>query len=258
MDFSKLLVDLSSSLASRSGILTEDTVRYYLYHHMLFQDPDLNHYTLELPYDSIRKGLCPNVRLVENHGLKTTTSSNHNKKSEGKLNQELDMYYDNGFEQICVEVKFHRHAGNGSDFAHTMAAGQLINDFRRLQLLRPAGEGQNFKSVMFYVTDNEMHNYLMNIGSNPSLYRGALSKLYNEGLFSCQIDDPETFRRYAYKSFSEKKSSFKIISDIKGMLKVACPGCYSICTNKLAEKGLYIKLYEISNQTGDLDLSGNV
>ena len=42
------------------------------------------------------------------------------------------------------------------------------------------------------------------------------------------------------------------------MLNVACPECYSICTNKLAEKGLYIKLYEISNQTGDLDLSGNV
>ena len=257
MDFSKLLVDLSSSLASRSGILTEDTVRYYLYHHMLFQDPDLNHYTLELPYDSIRKGLCPNVRLVENHGLKTTTSSNHNKKSEGKLNQELDMYYDNGLEQFCVEVKFHRHAGNGSDFAHTMAAGQLINDFRRLQLLRPAGEGQNFKRVMLYVTDNEMHNYL-NIGSDPSLYRGALSKLYNEGLFSCQIDCPVTFLGYASKSFSETMSSFKIISKIIGKSEVACPECYSICTNKLAEKRLYIKLYEISNQTGDLDLSGNV
>lgn len=48
MDLCKLLDDFSSSLSSRSGILTEDTVRYWLYHHMLFQDPDLNHYTLEL------------------------------------------------------------------------------------------------------------------------------------------------------------------------------------------------------------------
>ena len=248
MDLCKLLDDFSSSLSSRSGILTEDTVRYCFYHHMLLQDPDLNHYTLELPYDSIRKGLCPNVRLVKNHGLNTTTSSNHNKKSEGKLNQELDMYYDNGLEQICVEVKFHRHAGNGSDFAHTMAAGQLVNDFRRLQLLRPAREGQNFKRVMLYVTDNEMRNYLMNTGSRPSMYRGALTKLYNEGLFSCQIDDPETFRRYATKSFSEKTSSFKIISDIDitEMREVACPGCSSICPNIPAEKRLHIRLYEIS------------
>ena len=246
MDLCKLLDDFSSSLSSRSGILTEDTVRYCFYHHMLLQDPDLNHYTLELPYDSIRKGLCPNVRLVKNHGLNTTTSSNHNKKSEGKLNQELDMYYDNGLEQICVEVKFHRHAGNGSDFAHTMAAGQLVNDFRRLQLLRPAGEGQNFKRVMLYVTDNEMRNYLMNTGSSPSMYRGALTKLYSEGLFSCQIDDPETFRRYATKSFSEKTSSFKIISNITGMREVTCPECYSICTNIPAEKRLHIRLYEIS------------
>ena len=248
MDLCKLLDDFSSSLSSRSGILTEDTVRYCFYHHMLLQDPDLNHYTLELPYDSIRKGLCPNVRLVKNHGLNTTTSSNHNKKSEGKLNQELDMYYDNGLEQICVEVKFHRHAGNGSDFAHTMAAGQLINDFRRLQLLRPAGEGQNFKRVMLYVTDNEMRNYLMNTGSSPSMYRSALTKLYSKGLFSCQIDDPKTFRRYASKSFSEKTSSFKIISDIDitEMREVACPGCSSICPNIPAEKRLHIRLYEIS------------
>ena len=246
MDLFKLLDDFSSSLSSRSGILTEDSVRYCFYHHMLFQDPDLNHYTLELPYDSIRKGLCPNVRLVDNHGLITTTASNADQESKGKLNQELDMYYDNGLEQICVEVKFHRHAGNGSDFAHTMAAGQLINDFRRLQLLRPAGEGQNFKRVMLYVTDNEMHNYLMNTGSSPSMYRGALTKLYSKGLFSCQIDNPKTFLRYATKSFSEKTSSFKIISDITRMREVACPGCSSICPNIPDEKRLHIRLYEIS------------
>ena len=246
MDLCKLLDDFSSSLFSRSGILTEDSVRYCFYHHMLLQDPDLNHYILELPYDSIRKGLCPNVRLVDNHGLKTTTASNADQESKGKLNQELDMYYDNGLEQICVEVKFHRHARNGADFAHTMAAGQLVNDLRRLQVLRPTEEGQNFKRVMLYVTDNEMHNYLMNPGSASSKYRGALTKFYNDGIFSCQIDEPETFLIYASNSFSQRSQSFKIVSGKTVMRKVACPGCSSICPDIPAEKRLHIRLYEIS------------
>ena len=112
--------------------------------------------------------------------------------------------------------------------------------------MRPAGQGQNFKSVMLYVTDNEMRNYLMTTGSSPSMYRSALTKLYSKGLFSCQIDDPKTFRRYASKYFSEKTSSFKIISNITEMREVACPGCSSICPNIPAEKRLHIRLYEIS------------
>ena len=46
MNISTLLSDFATELAKRTGILTEDGVRYYLFAQMLKQDDDLNHYTL--------------------------------------------------------------------------------------------------------------------------------------------------------------------------------------------------------------------
>lgn len=260
MEITKLIDAFATSLFSRSGILTEDNVRYSLYHYMLAQDPDLNHYTLELPYDSIRRELCPNIRLVKDHGLKTLSDSKQksdetydqvseeisNSESEGKLNQSLDMYYDNGLEQICIEVKFHRHLEGGSTYAHPQAAGQLVNDFRRLQQLTPTDENQNFKRMMLYVTDTEMYNYItVASGSANKQYRQALKSFFENGDLNCPKDAPDTFINNASKSFNTKSSNFDVRSNVIENRVVACPGCTSIYPNDPARKKLYIRLYEI-------------
>lgn len=250
MDLTKIIDDLSSSLFSRTGILTEDNVRYCMYYQMLKQDPDLNHYTLELPYESIKNGSCPNIRLVENFELKNNSSI---KKEEDKLDQELDMYYDNGLEQICIEVKFHRHINKTSAYAHTMAAGKLVNDFRRLQQLNPSEGARNFRRLILYVTDAEMHNYMMRVSSRSdsnSDYREALKNLYCNGLYKNDGEKPKTFLKHANASFCDKPINFEIKSQLLFERSGSCPGCTSICPDNPEDKRLHIRLYEVQGLDG--------
>lgn len=53
IDFQKLMSEFAKDISNRTGLLTEDSVRYYVFKAFLSQDSKLNNYTLELPYESI-------------------------------------------------------------------------------------------------------------------------------------------------------------------------------------------------------------
>lgn len=168
MDLQLLLDDFSAGLKNRSGLLTEDSVRYYLFACMLKQDPQLNNYLLELPYEdmvnqngnSIDHAVLPVFVQTENIGEK----------------MQLDLCYYNGIECYSIEIKFHRHPDKDTAFPHTMAAGALFNDIRRLKLIRSSAK--IYKRLFLYVTDSEMHRYLCdNMGKGG--FRTELSAFYN-------------------------------------------------------------------------------
>ena len=172
MTLTELFDDFCQCLYDNTSIMTEDNVRYYFFACMLKQDPQLRHYILELPYSSIKKGFNG---LILNDGLRT--------ESKGRLvNLELDMYYSSLFEKICAEFKFHRNSGESkSEYPHTLSAGEIFNDIRRLQLISFGdNESALLRRLLIYVTDDEMHNYFFNPENNESkrLFRQNLKNFY--------------------------------------------------------------------------------
>lgn len=210
MNLNRLYNSFASELANCAKYLTEDSVRYLFYSCMLQQDSNTNHYVMEVPYEMMRYPGKVSVLLSQPNSLITSSS--------GRWLQELDMLYDDVKNTtICVEVKFHRKGGLPSSFAHTDAAGRMINDMRRLHLIKSAS-GSSVIKLFVYVTDDEMHNYLsasQNVSSviNPE-YRQALSKFYlNGGSFSCSCPPmPNTFFAQANHSFNPH-TSFSITAN---------------------------------------------
>lgn len=164
MNFNKLFDDFRDEMIRRRGYLTEDNVRYYLFACMLRQDRNLNHYLLELPYSNIGsvKGLkSPNVPA-----------------NSPKL--QLDMCYSDGVEVVAIEIKFHRHPiSSTTAFPHTMSAGGIFNDCRRLDIISAASPDVKLRKLLVYVTDDEMHAYFE---KNGSTYRNKITAVYTLGL----------------------------------------------------------------------------
>ena len=172
-------------------------------------------------------------------------------KSTGKkLRQELDLYYDDGQgEIICIEFKFHRTGCVSSTFAHTDAAGRIINDLRRLQLIQ-ASSNVPIKRLLVYVTDDEMHNYLANTAhsSQNKKYRTALSSFYQNGSLLCPVSSvpkifPTTFYDCANSSFNG--TSTINISAVKVFdQSFSNPSCPSLLNGNC-----HISIFEIQSNT---------
>lgn len=219
MNISTLLSDFATELAKRTGILTEDGVRYYLFAQMLKQDDDLNHYTLEQPYGAPLAG-----------------------------KEEMDIYYDDGKDSICIELKFHRCGTASSAFAHTDAAGSLFNDLRRLQAFVPFTTTKPVRRLLVYVTDDEMHKYLSvpSTTVNP-IYRKALKSFYDlskgtpitfsDGGFGTA---PKTFLDSASATFPPAPTPFSVPVQSVYQKDFAVLGCPS-----LKGRNCHIRAYEV-------------
>lgn len=218
MNTKTLFADFTATLSSRRSFLTEDSVRYMFFSCMQKQDKIMDHYVMELPYESLRYPNGYKAHILVPNSLHTSSS--------GKWRQELDMYYDDALETtMCIEVKFHRKGGLPSSFAHTDAAGRIINDMRRLQLLQP-NAGKTITRLFVYVADDDMHNYLNGMGKT-SVYRSSLSSFYNRGgtLSVNQSYVPDRFFTQANHSFNPK-SSFAITAKkvfFKSIHNPLCP-----------------------------------
>lgn len=167
MNIKNVFNQFCQDLKNRSGLTTEDNVRYYWFAAMMQQDHNLNNYTLEYSYPSL----------------------------PGK---ELDLLYQ-GKETLAFEMKFHHHVTKPA-FDHLLAAGGLIDDLQRLQSLT----SKELHRYFLYVTDDEMDKYLNN-GSNA--YRAELRKFYQATLgspfkltFPVPPTSPNTFWARACKS----------------------------------------------------------
>lgn len=261
IDLQKLMTEFASDLQERKGLLTEDSVRYYVFKAFLTQDSDLNNYTLELPYESISYDKKENkygVRLLEGDGLE---------RKNGKLDQELDLYHSNYGEPICMEIKFHRHPSSVA-FPHPQAAGSLFNDLQRLNLFEAVG-CKKIHKLFLYVTDEEMNNYLgkevktkkINLEEeekNKIEYRKSMNNFYapeiREFEFSIVKGAPETFVLSSLKSFAPiidneniidlEKMRTNVWKDLKLNLLYKNDGLSCECPSIKGEK-IFIRLYEV-------------
>lgn len=221
----QVFIDFVNALACRTILLTEDSVRYSFFACMLKQDPDLNHYTMERPYQSFED--------VDMSPL-----------SDGK--KELDMFYafeDSLTDVLCIEFKFHRKSD--STFAHTDAAGSIVNDIHRLQLIQSPNE-RMFRRLMVYVTDNEMHNYFSKETKNDK-YRQHLKEFYElpqDQSRHFQFDSsiaPKTFMVSASHSFRNNSNpdfEVKKLFDERNQ-NTSCP--------TFSDNKMHIVIYEVLN-----------
>lgn len=195
MHIDKIFDDFCNLLGKREKIMTEDNIRYYWFTAMYQKDDELNHYTLEEPYD---KTILPK--------------------------KELDLLYADGKEQWAMEMKFHRYSLD-SAFAHTDAAGAILNDLNRLQYAPIRKEGGSIRRFFLYVTDDEMDEYFRvekNIWQNKT-FRNQLRRFYTmeeniptiirfEENTLNKIDKndhfPATFTGKAFDSFVNKPNFF--------------------------------------------------
>lgn len=181
------MTDFSCELKNRSVHLTEDNVRYYLFACMLRQDPDLNNYMLELPYNNIRES--------EEYYLPIQIDPAF---LSGSSRQELDMCYDNGIECLCIEVKFHRKSdATISATTKTENAGKVFNDLRRLSIISKREEcSTSVRKLFVYVTDADMHTYFT---KGNDAYTAELRSFYEANIGkACSVDfadvePPSTF-----------------------------------------------------------------
>lgn len=238
INFQTLMSEFSEDISNRTGLLTEDSIRYYVFKAFLSQDPVLDNYTLELPYDSITPVNKNNpyfVQLPEKDGLG---------RRKGKLEQELDLFHFNNGEPICMEIKFHRHPSD-INFPMPQAAGSLFNDLRRLQLFNST-DGRKIHRLFFYVTDSLMNNYFEGGGNE---YRNALKDFYS-------IKDRECFEFSELKNKTFKLASSKSFEDKdawRGPLKlkllwgnpkpITCES--DSIRGDIGKKLLHIRLYEV-------------
>lgn len=234
MNLNKLFFDFSSQLKNRIGTLTEDSVRYIFFSCMLSQDCDLNHYTLELPFemmDGIQTPLIINKKYLIN--------------KRTHLVQELDLFYKDNNECLCVEFKFHRNPTTSSDYAHTVSAGSVFNDIKRLHLIN--SNIDSLRKIVVYVTDDEMHNY-MSMGSLAKrnvLYRQDLSAFYSASVGSLCHEPrcaPATFNKAANDSLSSSPN--RITASITKINNddFANPSCQSL----QSPGNCHIRIYEIN------------
>lgn len=238
MDLESIYDVFAKKLAKRKEILTEDSIRYIFYSCMQGRDSIFDHYVMELPYEMLVKQEIESIQIEKDNGLHSTPS--------GRLNQELDMLYDDSKgNAICIEIKFHRAGGLHSSYAHTDAAGRIINDIRRLQLIQ-SRNCEELHRLFVYVTDDEMHDYLSNAQEKCSDYRKRLSKLYQlpKGevfSFKCKDDDPITFINSAKSSFS-RLDAYTIT-----VKKVFIRHCVNSSCKSLHNGEYHVMIYEVLN-----------
>ena len=216
IDLDQVLPAFTKVLQETEGILTEDNIRYYFFAKMYDHDRDLRHYTLELPYEMIISGSANlPIELSDASSLKLP------RPGDGPA-QELDMFYYDKKECLCMEIKFHRSGTykSKSAFPHSDAAGELFNDMKRLQLIQP-GRPVNVRKLFLYVTDPVMDDYLQNTSETPSNcdYRKLLSSFYNPESSSYNeinfgsIDGiPNTFKEASCKSFKSNWQSDLVLN----------------------------------------------
>lgn len=240
MNLDKVFDSFCENLQSRTELMTEDNVRYYWFASMLEQDNDLDHYTMEYPYDS-----------------------SEFKKSSRVAKKELDFLYLNGEDSYCMEIKFHRNPDPRSTFAHTDAAGSLFNDIIRLSFFTP---GKSFEQqrrtsslpastrrLFLYVTDAEMDDYLR-AANNYSLnleYRSVLREFYNMEngqqykAFSFK-KTPGTFSAEALWSLNEKYN-VESIPSIRLLYKNKEPKI-EMKSESFKNGQCHVRLYEVLSQ----------
>ena len=244
MDLNRLFYDFGDLLTRRTNYLTEDSVRYCLFSCMLRQDPLVDHYTMEMPYDLMSQ--TANSGIIASPGML--------KESRGTFRQELDLVYDDGVSDIiCVEIKFHRHTDilqgkKRSDYAHTDAAGKIINDMRRLAVINSAGQ-RVVRRLFVYVTDDEMHNYLSYKSKEKKneVYRNSLSSFYADGgKFICNKNKGYiTFFDSANSSFGKTTAtSFCVMATKRLFIEARQLNCPSFQNGNC-----YISLFEVFDGT---------
>ena len=185
---------------------------------------------MELPYDMMDGSLSP-----------LYTDKKHFISKNDSLEQELDLFYHDGNECICIEFKFHRNPEGKAAFAHTDAAGSIFNDIKRLHLVN--SNLIPVKRIVVYVTDDEMHNYYTRKKSaiNP-LYRQNLEIFYSLPLGqTCgePINAPTTFVSASNKSIASISSSMFVKKIYNAdFINTKC------CSLK-APGGCHIRIYEV-------------
>lgn len=256
MDINLLFKEFCNVLHGCGQLLTEDSVRYYFYGCMLKQNPNFYDYTMELPYQVIDAGTSPlRISLTKNHGLI---------KHGEQLDQELDLYYDDGTDCYCIEVKFHRYSPN-SEYAHTTAIGELFNDVRRLQTIEPSPiSDKRIRKFLVYVTDDIMWTYLN--GKTLDEKTGGIKNPKANVQFKCFIestpedneikielknssdnttdqDAPKSFWEASLKSFADKKSNLNANLQVIGKndFPTGCPSMYNCGKSGKC----HIRMYEI-------------
>lgn len=242
-----------ASIVSRKGIMTEDNIRYYWFAAMRDVEGetfDLNHYTMEYPYDT----------------------SVFEQTSMGR--KELDLLYDDGKNSICMEIKFHRNPYPKSIYAHPDAAGSLFNDLIRLSKFKPGEvfkdssknelnlEGRIIRRLFLYVTDAEMDAYLCwdKKKHKKSNYREELDVFYNRAAdkvwfhpaFYEIADVTKTFKVTALKSFAQKDKEEEVwetkqypIPKIRLLNRWDTPNDGDMVSPSFKEKSCHIRLYEV-------------
>ncbi len=210
MDIGKAFKQFCDDLQNRSGIMTEDNIRYYWFATMLRQDKDLNHYTLEEPYQTL----------------------------SGK---EMDLHYQDNNDELYFEIKFHRNNGQ-SDYHHTFAAGEIFDDLQRLKSIKISRPQSH--CYFLYVTDDIMHNYFTNNQKNTNVtYRNNLKCFYdvaknsNINLKFDPNDTPKTFMERALKSLSRNT-----VQPLPPLYLSNITMCF---TEDIISKNCHVRLYEI-------------
>lgn len=236
MDLAKVFRRFCENLHRRQELMTEDNVRYYWFASMLHEDADVEHYTMEYPYDS---------SVFE--------------ASQRRAKKELDFLYLNGDESYCMEIKFHRNPDPASTYAHTDAAGSLFNDILRLSLFVPGKSfatqknvctlPQNTRRLFLYVTDAEMDAYLAkgNGTAVNSGYREELRKFYacpkDAGFYAPKFEEvPATFSLVALDALNKEKHS------LQALPKICLLHADSYCkmqSESFEDRQCHVRLYEI-------------
>lgn len=256
MNINLLFNDFCKVLQNCKQILTEDSIRYYFYGCMLKQDSFFYDYTMELPYQEIATNKSLPISLIPNHGLFYNSYKQKGGGMRTQLNQELDLYYNNGTECYCIEVKFHHDSPN-SEYAHTSAAGELFNDIRRLQTI-VSSSGRPIRKFLVYVADDIMWTYL---SGKPSGINNQKAKAQFQSFIkpdpkininlTYPKDAPKSFREASLKSFDTNPLSSTRLTNLglNAVLQVigaddfptACPSMLN------CGKGGYchIRMYEI-------------
>lgn len=183
VNIGKAFKQFCNDLQNRTGIMTEDNIRYYWFDSMLQQDNLLDNYTLEQPYAAFP--------------LNIATFSK----------EELDLLYDDQLynEYYCFEMKFDK-GPKRTTTAKTSAAGELFNDLQRLQQIQPTINGKTTHRLFLYVTDDIMHNYFISGRQQEKSFGRQLNDFYN-----AQVNDPINLNfASAPKSFLNRaNNSFK-------------------------------------------------
>lgn len=197
----RVFVNFASQLQNRDTNLeiTEDTVRMYLYKCMLDEDNDLNHYILELPYESKRTSLGIKKNLLK-------------KASNNGSHQELDLFYNDEKNKFAFEIKFHRKGTSSSN--KTEKAGAIFNDLNRLNIIN----GKGIEKYFVYVTDDEMMNYFLHNKNNKGPRCAKLNKAAKDIFDECKTESykipyDNQYKRFfskAWESFNQNSADIKL------------------------------------------------